>query len=513
MGACVRTTRLQHPLADLARRFDLRGDASSVVVSGVTMASGDVQPGDLYLGVPGARTHGASFWPDAVSRGAAAIVTDAAGAELASAASVPVLISDGSPRPIAGRLAAAVYRTGSFDDSSSAPLTFGVTGTNGKTSTAHMLDALLRQVGKRTGLSSTAERRIGDEAVVSHLTTPEATELHALLARMREASVDAVIVEVSAHALTRHRVDGVMFDVVAFTNLSHDHLDDYGDMAAYLDAKAALFTPERARRAVVNLDSEAGLLIVARSGIPTVTIATDALHTADWSVTINAERPAYTEFTVAHAEHGRLTTRVPLIGRHMAANAGLAIAMLVESGIALRDLADVVANDGGILVDLPGRLVRVSKERGPTLYVDSGHTPDAFAKTLEAVREVTPGRVIMVTGADGGRDATKRQPMGREAMRGSDLLILTDHHTRFEDPAEIRRALLEGARAERPDGEIIEIGDPEEAIRIAVSLAREGDTILWSGLASQDYRDVEGVEQPFSVVDASRAALAEYGYR
>jgi len=500
------------PLADLAARFGLHGEPGLTTVSGISMASAEVQTGDLYLGVPGANVHGASFAADAVARGAVAVVTDATGAAMTAGLGVPVLTTEGTPRAVAGTLAAAVYRTGVFDDSGRPPLTLGVTGTNGKTSTAHMLDALLRQLGRRTGLSSTAERRVGTEAVVSHLTTPEATELHALLARMREASVDSVIIEVSAHALSRHRIDGVMFDVAAFTNLSHDHLDDYADMAAYLEAKAALFVPERARRAVVNLDSDAGRLIVARSGIPTTTIATGPGHGSDWVVTIGAERPSYTEFTVSHREHGSVTTRIPLIGRHMASNAGLAVAMLVESGIALHDIVDVVANDGGILVDLPGRLVRVSGERGPTVYVDSGHTPDAFAKSLQAIRAVTTGRVIMVTGADGGRDATKRNPMGHEAMRGSDLLILTDHHVRFEDPDEIRRALREGALEERPDGDVLEVGDPEEAIRTAVSLAREGDTILWSGLASQDYRDVEGVERPFSVVDVTRAALRENGY-
>ncbi|GAB3617855.1 UDP-N-acetylmuramoyl-L-alanyl-D-glutamate--2,6-diaminopimelate ligase [Okibacterium endophyticum] len=505
------------PLADLARRFRLEGDPGAVIVSGISMASTDVQPGDLYLGVPGANAHGADFAADAVSRGAAAIVTDANGVQKAASAGVPVLRSGDSPRLIAGDLAAAIYGTGDDNGDGSTPLTLGITGTNGKTSTAHMLDALLKQLGKTTGLSSTAERRVGDEAVTSHLTTPEATELHALLARMREVRVDAVIIEVSAHALSRHRVDGVMFDVAAFTNLSHDHLDDYASMDEYLEAKIGLFTSLRAKRAVVSLDSPAGFDVVARSQVPVATIATVDPHShtvpdADWLLSVDAERPDYTEFTLTHTTNGSVTTRVPLIGRHMASNAGLAIAMLVEGGIALHDLSNVLASDGRILVDLPGRLVRVSGVRGPTLYVDSGHTPDAFSKSLAAVRAVTSGRVIMVTGADGGRDATKRHDMGREAMRGSDLLILTDHHVRFEDPAGIRRALREGAHDENPEGDVREIGDPREAIRAAVASAAEGDTILWAGLASQDYRDVRGVEQPFDAALESRRALIEAGW-
>lgn len=483
-----------------------------VTITGVAMASTEVEPGDLYLGVPGARFHGAAFAADAQRRGALAIVTDAAGAAVIDAAvTLPVFISSESPRNFAGTLASRVYRT---DDIHA--LTLGITGTNGKTSTAHFLDAVLGQLGLVTGLSSTAIRRIGTQVEISHLTTPEAPEVHALLARMIESGIDAAIIEVSAHALTRKRIEGVNFDIVGFTNLSHDHLDDYDTMDDYLAAKEELFQPHYARRGVVCLDTPAGATVVKNAGIPvatihTVGVAEDAPDT-DWTVTVETESPRFTQFLLEHEVHGSVRTRIPMIGAHMASNAGLAIAMLVEAGIALTSIAAVLDADGQINAELPGRLVRVSGDTGPTLYVDSGHTPDAFAKTLAAVRAVTPGRVIMVTGADGGRDHTKRADMGAEAAAGSDLLIITDHHSRTEDPGEIRAALIAGARTRVTADRIVEVANPATAIAEAVSRAGASDTILWCGLASQDYRDVGGVERPFSVVEASVAALKKYGW-
>jgi UDP-N-acetylmuramoyl-L-alanyl-D-glutamate--2,6-diaminopimelate ligase len=488
-------------------RLALHDKLPPVNLTGITMDSRAVQPGDLYVAVPGARFHGASFSADAVERGAAAILTDAAGLIDATASGAPVLVTVESPRVLVGEMASWLYQT-----DRNAPQLFGMTGTNGKTSTAHFLDSVLQQLGRSTGLSSSAERRIGSEVVASSMTTPESPELHALIARMRESGVDAAIVEVSAHALTRHRVDGLVFDVAAFTNLSQDHLDDYAGMDDYFAAKLELFTPAHARRGVVSLDTPAGSSVVARAGIPVTTITSIESEAADWTVTIDEEQPSFTAFTLLHQTHGALSTRVPVIGRHMAANGGLAIAMLVESGVPLADIDAVLRRDGGITAHLPGRAVQVDVPGGPAVYVDSGHTAQAFAKTLEAVRHLTSGRVIMVAGANGDRDQSKRPEMGREAALGSDLLIVTDHQPRSEDPALIRGAVLAGARAAKPAGDIREVAAPEEAIRVAVREATAADTILWAGLAEKDYREVAGVKIPFSVLDETRAALAEAGW-
>jgi len=504
--------RPEHPsarsLAGLVAEFGLEstGSLDGIEISGVTLSTADVRPGDLYVGMPGANSHGASYATIARDGGAVAVMTDAAGAALASASGLPVILVD-SPRAALGEISAWVYRTKEHP-----PLLFGTTGTNGKTTTSYLLEAILKQLGLVTGLSSTSERHIGELTVVSRLTTPEASEMHALLARMRESEVRAVAVEVSAQALSRNRVDGIVFDVVAFTNLSHDHLDDYADMDEYFQAKLALFQPDRGKRGVVLLDSAWGEQVVENSRIPVTTVSASPDFAGEWTVTIDDERAAYTEFTLTGPEGRSLTTRVPLIGRHIAADAGLAIVMLVEAGFELEAIGQALESSGGIDAYLPGRTERVSGDRGPTVYVDFGHSPDAFLNTLAAVRTVTTGRVIMVFGADGDRDTTKRHDMGRVAAEGSDILVITDHHPRFENPESIRATLLEGAALANGSTEVIEVSPPEKAIRAAVARATEGDSILWAGPGHQDYRDIEGVRTPYSARDEAREALREAGW-
>lgn len=510
--------RPEHPprrdLAELARRFGERsiGDVEGTVLTGITLATADLRAGEAFVAIKGVNRHGAEFAGTAAERGAVAIITDEAGAEIAASAGLPIVVVD-DPRALLGGLSAWVYGTGPDDD---LPQLLATTGTNGKTSVSHLLEGILGQLGVVTGLSSTAERHIAGDVIVSRLTTPEASEFHALLALMRERGVEAVAVEVSAQALTRHRVDGLVFDVAGFTNLTHDHLDDYADMREYFEAKLPLFRPDRARRGVVCLDSAAGAEIAARAEIPVVTIVTPAIADdptteADWTVDIVEERQDGTEFTLRDRTGRSLTTVVPVIGRHMAANAGLAIVMLLESGHAWESLTGAL--DGGrIAASLPGRTQLVSGAEGPAVYVDFGHSPDAFEKTLAAVRRVTPGKVVMLFGADGDRDATKRHDMGRTAVEGSDILIVTDHHPRHENPDAIREVLVEGARRARPDAEIHEFSPPERAILEAVKLVGEGDAILWAGPGHQDYRDIRGVRTPYSARELSRRALRAAGW-
>ena len=504
--------RPEHPsarsLAELVNEFGLEhhGSVETQEITGVTLSTSEVRPGDLYVGIQGANSHGAAYADQARDGGAVAILTDRAGAELASNSGLPVLVVD-SPRTALGEISAWVYRT-----KEKPPLLFGTTGTNGKTSVSYLLEGILRQLGLVTGLSSTAERHIGDENVVSRLTTPEASEMHALLARMREAEVRAVAIEVSAQALERHRVDGIVFDVVAFTNLTHDHLDDYADMEEYFQYKLSLFDPDRARRGVVSLDSPYGQRVVEESRIPVTRISSTPGVEAEWNVEILDEQAAYTEFRLTGPQRRSITTRVPLIGWHMAANGGMAIVMLVEAGFELEAIGQALNEAGGIQAYLPGRTERVSGDRGPTVYVDFGHSADAFLQTLAAVRTVTTGKVIMVFGADGDRDASKRHEMGRVASEGSDVLVITDHHPRFENPASIRATLVEGAHLAEHEAELHEVSPPEKAIRAAVALAKEGDSILWAGPGHQDYRDIEGVRTPYSARDEARAALIEAGW-
>ncbi|MEC5185616.1 UDP-N-acetylmuramoyl-L-alanyl-D-glutamate--2,6-diaminopimelate ligase [Cryobacterium sp. MP_3.1] len=496
--------------------LDVRGDTAGVELTGVSLSSRTVQPGDLFVGVPGRMIHGASHIMAAREAGAVAVLTDEAGALLAADCGLPILVT-ADVRAALGTVAAWIHRT--VDNPADL---FAVTGTNGKTSVVYLLFAILSQLGVVAGLTSTAERRIGDIAVTSSLTTPEASELHALLARMREAEVRAVGIEVSAQAISRHRVDGLVFDVAGFTNLSHDHLDDYASMEEYFESKLELFQPDRSRRGVVTVDSEWGRRIASESRIPVTTLGNNPVvgsadadrspADADWRMNVVRTGARFTEFTLDGPDGRRLQTRVPLLGWYMAANAALAIVMLVESGFDLAAIEHALTRDGGINAYIPGRAELISGDRGPLVYIDYGHSPDAFLNTLGAIRDSTAGRIIMVFGADGDRDKTKRAAMGAIAARGADAVVITDFHPRFEDPATIRATLLAAAREAVPEGELYEVPDPATAFRRALSLAAEGDVVLYAGPGHENYQEVAGVKLPYSARDDARLALQEAGW-
>lgn len=494
-------------LALFAETFELTaiGHLENIKLTGISMNTNDLRQGDLFVAMPGKKTHGANFIEKAIEQGAVAVVTDSAGIEQLGHIEIPVLKLE-NPRAHLGELAAFVYG----NVAGNMPKLFATTGTNGKTSTSYLLEGILRQLGQVTGLTSTAERHIAGEVIVSRLTTPESPEMQALIARMREKGVTSVAIEVSAQALSQLRVDGLHFDVVGFTNLSHDHLDDYKDMQEYLEAKLPLFTKKRAKRGVVCLDTKYGKDFVKQSEIPVVTITSELGVNADWHVAVTAETPKYTSFVLAGPDGVNIRSKVSLLGAHMAANAGLAIVMLIEAGFKAEEIAKAIEH--GIDAYLPGRTERVTGETGPDVYVDFGHSPDAFLNTLAAVRKVTDGKLFMVFGADGDRDATKRPAMAQVAAEGCDVLVITDHHPRFEDPASIRKTLVDCARAAKPNLEIYEVSPPEAAIRKAVSMAKPGDAILWAGPGHQDYRDIRGVRTPYSARHEARQALKENGW-
>ena len=513
--------RPQHPaparLDELAVRFALepRGETADLAVTGVTLDSRDVRPGDLYAALPGARRHGASFARQAEASGAVAILTDDEGERIAREAgsALPILVSEQHPREILGEVAAKIYGTDAHGVGDFAAKIFGITGTNGKTSVVYLLAELLRAAGFTPGLSSTAERRIGDEVIVSDLTSPEAPELHALLARMGEKGVDGVALEVSAHAVERHRIDGVRFDVVAFNNFSQDHLDDFGDMESYFAAKLALFAPEHAERGVVVVDSQYGQRIARESRIPVTRLATEYGQDADWHLAVTRQTIDGVSFVLQGPGGAHFRGSVPMFGRFMAENAALALIMLHEAGVPL-ERVEAGLERGRIPVYIPGRLEAMNPElpldAGPRFYVDYGHTPGAFAAMLDALGEVAPGRIIFMFGADGDRDTTKREEMGRIAAAGSDVLIVCDYHPRSEPPEAIRAQLIAGARSAN-HAEVIEEGDPRAAIRLAISLARAGDVILYAGPGHEDYQEVAGQHLPYSARDEVRGALREAG--
>ncbi len=470
-------------------------------VRGVTHDSRDVRPGDLYAALPGFRTHGAEFVAQAAASGAAAVLTDPDGEARARTTGLSVLVHD-DPRSVLGSVSSFVY-----GDPSADLLVIGITGTNGKTTTAFLVDAGLRAAGRTTGLIGTVGTRIGDEAVPTVRTTPEATDVHALLAVMRERGVDAVTMEVSSHALRLGRVDGVRFDVAGFTNLSPDHLDFHVDMEDYAAAKAELFSAARSSRAVVCVDSEwSGRMLdrVRAEGLAVTTCATrvDA-GVADWSVSGVVEVPGGT-VARAHGPGGiDLPLEVRLPGDFNLANGLLALALLAAAGIDPDVAADGIADCAGV----PGRMERVPDPdagRGLVALVDYAHTPDAVERAAAAARRGSAGRLVVVVGAGGDRDPHKRPGMGAAAARGADVVVVTDDNPRSEDPASIRAAVLAGAH-EAGGAETAEVGDRRWAIRRAVLLARRGDVVLILGKGHEQGQDVAGTVTPFD----DRVALAE----
>lgn len=487
-------------LTDLAARFGLdvarAPQARPVAVTGVAVGSADVLPGDLFVALPGLRSHGARYAAAAVEAGAVAVLTDTEGVGLADLpADVPVLTWPGSaaPRTLLGELSAWFY-----DHPARGLVVVGITGTNGKTTTCYLVDAALRTAHASTAVVGTVELRVGEDAIESPRTTVEAPVLHGLFSLMRERGATAVSMEVSSHALALERVGGLEVDVAGFTNLQRDHLDFHGDMEGYFRDKARLFAPGRARRAVVCVDDAWGVRLAAQAAIPVDTVATRpgsaGAGTAGWRVSdasIGLDGVGST-FVLTGPDGERVEAVSPLPGLVNVSNAALAIVLAHRAGV---PLADAVAGVAGASA-VPGRMERVV-ERGagrPLCLVDYAHTPDALVLALEAVRPITPGRLVLVLGSDGDRDRGKRPIMGEIAARLADVVVVTDENPRSEPPESIRAAILEGVRAERPDlADVHEVDPRAEAIRTALRLAGEQDTVIVTGKGHEPTQEIAGV--------------------
>ncbi|SCL61817.1 UDP-N-acetylmuramoylalanyl-D-glutamate--2,6-diaminopimelate ligase [Micromonospora eburnea] len=489
---------LASPAAASERQAQLPPAAAEVAVTGVTHASQEVRPGDLYAALPGARRHGAEFAAAAAEAGAVALLTDPAGAELAAATGLPTLVVD-DPRAVLGEVAATVY-----GDPTAGLLVIGVTGTAGKTSTSYLIESGLRAAGRTTGLIGTVETRLGDLVIDSVRTTPEATDLHAMLAVARERGVDAVVMEVSSHALAMGRVGGVRFTVGGYTNFGSDHLDFHADEADYFAAKAKLFDG-RCQVEVLNHDDPALRPLVKPA---TVTYSAAGDPTATWWAD-GVDGEGYSQRFTVHGPDGLTRpTGVALPGRHNVANALLAIAILVAAGVDPDTAAAGVAACGGV----PGRLELVSGDAPVRGVVDYAHKANAIEAVLAALRQLTAGRLISVLGAGGDRDRGKRPVMGATAAAGADVVLVTDDNPRTEDPAAIRAEVLAGAYAAGTAARIIEVPDRRAAIEEAVRLAEPGDVVALLGKGQERGQEINGEVLPFDDrVELAEALRARFG--
>ncbi|MFF0158354.1 UDP-N-acetylmuramoyl-L-alanyl-D-glutamate--2,6-diaminopimelate ligase [Streptomyces sp. NPDC005263] len=507
------------PLAELADQLgaDMPAGPADAEVTGITHDSRAVRPGDLYAALPGARLHGADFVTQADGLGAVAVLTDPTGAERAAATGLPVLVV-ADPRALMGELAATIYGHPGRD-----LLQIGITGTSGKTTTAYLVEGGLRAAwttgerGRReassaegggehrVGLIGTVETRIGDERIKSERTTPEATDLQALFAVMRERGVEAVAMEVSSHALVLGRVDGCVFDLGVFTNLSPEHMEFHSGMEDYFQAKARLFTPKRSRLGVVNFDDEYGRRLIKEATVPVVTFSAEGHPDADWRAEDVEVGPLDSTFTAIGPKEERITARSPLAGPFNVANTLAAIATLAAAGLDPQTAADGIAAVPGV----PGRLERVDVGQPYLAVVDYAHKTDAVESVLRALRKVTEGQLHVVLGCGGDRDTTKRMPMGAAVARHADTAVLTSDNPRSEDPLAILATMLQGAASvpAHERGEVQVFEDRAAAIAAAVSRARPGDTVLVAGKGHEQGQDIAGVVRPFDDRQVLREAI------
>ena len=496
-GAVLRP-RIRHQIG-LAELFGDRAAVSDPVVSGISIDSRLVRPGDLYVALSGAHHHGAEFAKQAAHAGAVAILTDAAGRRMVNGVPVPVIVVD-HPRQAMAGVAATIYGW-----PADALTMCAVTGTNGKTTTTFLLEAALRAGDVNTGLVGTVGFRLNGVAldcIPTTVTTPESTDLQGLLAFLLEEGAETVVMEVSSHALVLGRADAIRFDVAAFTNLGRDHLDFHGDVESYFEAKASLFTPDRTKHAVINVDDPLGRELVRRIGrqggigLTTVSLDGDAACRA---------------LAYQIRSDGRIAVRADVAGRTVDFDLRLPGDFNIRNALTALAMVDAIEGDveraaaGLGQANVSGRMQRVELGlNAPLVYVDFAHTPQAIAAALEALGN---RRRIVVLGCGGDRDPLKREPMGESAARHADVVIATDDNPRSEDPSAIRAQLLRGARAAvRSDGlatQVIDGGDRRSAITLALQLAAPGDVVAILGKGHELGQEIAGAVLPFSDPDVA----------
>jgi UDP-N-acetylmuramoyl-L-alanyl-D-glutamate--2,6-diaminopimelate ligase len=472
-------------------------------VSGFTMDSRAVRPGDLYAAVPGATVHGAQFAADAARLGAVAVLTDEQGAKTAVDSGLPLVVVP-EVRPVLGRIGAALY-----GHPAEAMTMLGITGTNGKTTTSFLMEGGLRAAGLRSGIIGTTGTRVGDLAVKSMRTTPEAPALQALLEAMRRDGVAAVAMEVSSHALAYGRTAGIRYKVAAFTNLTQDHLDFHADFEDYFEAKAKLFTPDYTELAVVNIDDPYGVRIAERAaslGVPVWTISPSGSADAGWRAENVDLGPDGSGFDLVGPGGARRRAGVRLPGDFNVANALTAVVSLIGAGV---DADAAVAGVAGV-AGVPGRIQPIDAGQGFLAIVDYAHTPDAISTLLASLRPVTRGTLRIVVGCGGDRDRAKRPLMGAAAARGADEVVLTNDNPRSEDPLQILAAAEAGAREALSAGARAEVevcADRAEAIARAVGRSEPGDTVVVAGKGHEQGQEIAGVIHPFDDAAVLRAAI------
>ena len=443
-----------------------------VTITGITQDSRSVSPGDVFCCVRGESFDGHLFALDAISQGASALLVDSTVPGVPESVAV---ITVPNVREALGSFAAAA-----FSSPARSLTTVGITGTNGKTSTASIIASILRADGKSVEVMGT---------LTNVRTTPEAIDLQAFLHDCVSRGVTHVVMEVSSHALDQHRVAGVMFDVAVFTNLSRDHLDYHKTFELYFAAKAKLFTPQQALLGVMNSDDPHGQLLLDVGSIPMVAFSQSDV--SDVTIRVDSVSFRWKNNVIA----------LPMGGGFTLMNALAAVTACDQLGVSLDSMVDGCANLGQI----PGRFQSVPNDLGISVVVDYAHTPDGLQQVIASARAVCSGRLIVLFGCGGDRDAGKRPLMGVAAQE-ADIVFVTSDNPRSEDPALIVEQVAAGISRESCDVRI-EI-DRAQAIASAISMAGRGDIVVIAGKGHEATQEVAGVHYPFNDVDVAKSALS-----
>jgi len=503
--------RLQQ-LLETITPLKVAGD-SELEISLLTCDSRQVQPGALFFALPGATVDGHSFIGRAVEAGASAVVLEN---PVCAPAGIPWLqVTD-------SRLAMARMASRFHGDPTAERILVGITGTNGKTTTTYLIEAILAAAGQPAAVLGTISYRFGDTVIGASHTTPESTELQAAFRQLADAGAQAFVMEVSSHALEQKRADGCHFDVGVFTNLTRDHLDYHQTMAAYQGAKQRLFSEllqpddvKPRRRAVINLDDPAGDDFVNAAVCPVISYG--LASGADVTVRdLHSSVDGLQGILVTPA--GEIAFSSGLVGRYNLSN----ILAAVGTGIALELPLTSISQGISQQAKVPGRLERVPNQRGVTCLVDYAHTGDALENVLSTLHELATGRIITVFGCGGDRDPGKRPVMGEIAARLSDFSVVTSDNPRTEDPFKILAQVREGivplgvreySLAELADGfdgkGFTVLESRREAIRLAARLAKPGDILLLAGKGHEDYQIIGQTKHHFDDREEAAAALGE----
>ena len=461
--------------------FDSNLFGKDINISGVTINAQAVKPGDLFIALSGAKTHGLNYVSEAIANGAVAVLSDKS-----EEISLPLFVSKDA-KHLVGDISAWYY-----EFPFAKLMAVGVTGTNGKTTTVNLVKQIWQLSGRTTGVIGTIGTEIDQANYLAVRTTPEASELQAIAALMLQKNVTHLAMEVSSHALMQERVNGAFFKIAAFTNLTQDHLDFHGSMDNYFAAKARLFSDDLSQSAVINIDDPFGIKLFEKINDRAVSVSRISTS-GKWHFQKTVNKHDGFDVEIINEQQELISAHFPLLGEHNLDNLIMAVAIAAKSGLSSTEIAKVIPQ----LKSVPGRLEQLKLGQNFNALVDYAHTPDAVERVLFAAKGFTSGRVIAILGCGGDRDKGKRPLMGTALNSNSDISIFTSDNPRSESPDQILREMIGNLEVTSPN---CVIADRREAINYAVSLAKAGDSIMLLGKGHETGQEINGQITPFNDV-------------